>query len=444
LLNNRLGTLLRMALRWKGYIWYRGYKNHINEIQDLSIDKPVHIILLLVDHYEPAKRDGPKAVDKVISWCNNYKKISSKFVDSDGVHPQHSWFYRYDFPDFSILNAISRYVYDDFGEIEFHLHHGFDTSDTFNEKIENGIRWFNSSGAMISAEQNPERHFAYIAGNWALDNGRDDPQFSGVNNEIQILSKHGCYADFTFPAIGCSAQPKKVNAIYYATDDPTKPKSYNTGIDIQVGGTESGDLMIVQGPLFLNWKNSYLESGAFEFFQPYLNDRLKYWESAHVHVKGRPEWIFVKLHTHGMQSTSVYTNGNFEDLCRDLDNAFVKNNNYRLHYVTSREAYNIIKAAEDGLSGNPDAYRNHLIKEPANKKIHINKPYTLDTYTENKICITIDQPGKETKAHIKTSSNELLISGDHISNITIKLANGLLKDIEMDGQNSKYVEKKPR
>ena len=428
-----------MAFRWKGRIWYKGYKKHINEVQKINIDKPIDILVLMVDHYEPAKKDGSKAIDKVINWCDNYKNISKEFVDSDGVHPQHSWFYRYDFPDFDILNALSRYVYDGFGEIEFHLHHGFDTSETFSEKIKNGVQWFNSSGAMISAEKNPKQSFAYIAGNWALDNGRNDPQFSGVNNELQILSEHGCYADFTFPAIGCSAQPEKVNSIYYATDDPQKPKSYNTGVDVAVGGVESGDLMIVQGPLFLNWDKGYLETAAFEVSLPYLKDRLKYWENAHVHVKGRPEWIFVKLHTHGMQSKSIFMDGNFQDLCQDLDNAFVQNDDYRLHYVTSREAYNIIKAAEDGLTGNPNDYRNYVSKEPVNKKVYINKPYTLITYSEDKIIFKIDQPGEETEIHIHTK-NGLKIFGNHITNVTMSFDNGFIKDLEMDGQDCTYEE----
>lgn len=296
---------------------------------------------------------------------------------------------------------------------------------------------------MISAETTPQKKFAYIAGNWALDNGRDDPQFSGVNDEIVTLSKHGCYADFTFPAIGCTAQPEKVNSIYYAEDDPLKPKSYNTGIDVVVGGSESGDLMIVEGPIFLDWKKSYLESGAIEFFQPYLKDRLQYWEKAHVHVKGRPEWIFFKLHTHGMQSKTIYNGGNFKQLCQDLDEAFTQNENYRLHYVTSREAYNIIKAAEDGLAGNPGDYRNYKIKEPANKKLLVNKAYTLITYSDDKIVIKIDQPDDETEISIKLDK-VLEIKGDGISLITVNRDSGKLKSVEMDGNNCSYKEVGPQ
>ena len=35
--------------------------------------------------------------------------------------------------------------------------------------------------------------------------------------------------------------------------------------------------------------------------------------------------------------------------------------NYKLHYVTAREAYNIVKAAEAGKAGNPGEYRDFVI-----------------------------------------------------------------------------------
>jgi len=39
----------------------------------------------------------------------------------------------------------------------------------------------------------------------------------------------------------------KLNSIYYATDDPDRPRSHDSGVDVEVGRPSSGDLMIVQG-----------------------------------------------------------------------------------------------------------------------------------------------------------------------------------------------------
>jgi len=165
------------------------------------------------------------------------------------------------------------------------------------------------------------RTFAFIHGDWALDNSRGG-RHCGVNDEIRILAEEGCYADFTFPSLG-DAQPSKINSIYYVTDDPDRPKSYNTGEDVVVGGRQSGDLMMVQGPLVLRTKRRYgipffpaIEAAELEGASAPAADRVRAWISANVHVKGRPEWLFVKLHTHGAMS------GNFDHNLGDTADAF--------------------------------------------------------------------------------------------------------------------------
>ena len=37
----------------------------------------------------------------------------------------------------------------------------------------------------------------------------------------------------------------------------------------------------------------------------------------------------------------------------------------QLHYVTAREMANIVRAAEDGATGNPHAYRDYWLPRPA-------------------------------------------------------------------------------
>lgn len=48
-----------------------------------------------------------------------------------------------------------------------------------------------------------------------------------------------------------------------------------------------------------------------------------------------------------------------------LETAYNDGERYVLHYVTAREVYNIIKAAEAGRSGNPNDYRDYLLPPPA-------------------------------------------------------------------------------
>ncbi len=429
---NHVLTFLRL-LKWKGHIWLPEYlRQGLNsKNRTFSEEKNVHVIFLIVDHFEPSRREGKKGIEKVRDWCDIYEKIAISHCDSDGVYPQHTWFYRYDYPNQECVKILSEYVYKGFGEIEFHLHHGYDTPQTFAQKIREGVGWFNQVGAMISTETTPVKKFGYIAGNWALDNGRRDSSMSGVNTELAILNKAGCYADFTFPAFGENSQPKKVNAIYYATET-SSPKSYNTGIDVKVGGIPRGDLMIFQGPLCIDWKKGYVEFASFESFSSYFPDRIDYWLLPGIHVVDRPEWIFIKLHTHGMQSSKTFLSKQLDDMFTHLEERF-KKPPFELHYVNAREAYNIVKAAEAGKQGNPDAYRNFEIQTPANKKIYCNQPYLLKKYSNQKILIEINSQTRNTTLKFKDLYLNIDIDGD-VSMVEVFFEDNIFQGINVQGE----------
>src|SRR5262249_38086850 len=84
-----------------------------------------------------------------------------------------------------------------------------------------------------------------------------------------------------------------------------------------------------------------------------------------IHVEGRPEWVFVKIHTHGApesQAASLLGDGG-----RALHQALAHYNDgrrWQLHYVTAREMYNVAMAAMEGRAGNPAEYRDYLLAPP--------------------------------------------------------------------------------
>ncbi len=86
--------------------------------------------------------------------------------------------------------------------------------------------------------------------------------------------------------------------------------------------------------------------------------------------KGGPEWIFVKVHTHGTQERDMGTllgapmRRAFEYLGRRYNDG----RQWKLHYVSAREAYNIVKAAEARLDGDPHQYRDHVIPRPVYRR----------------------------------------------------------------------------
>src|SRR4029077_15024853 len=127
----------------------------------------------------------------------------------------------------------------------------------------------------------------------SLDNARPDGKYCGVNNELIVLREEGCYADFTLPCAPDPSQTRTINSIYYATDDPVRPKSHDRGTPVTVGVPPSGDLMIVQGPLGLDWGNRKygllprIENADVRASMPPSPARVDRWVRAGIHVAGR-------------------------------------------------------------------------------------------------------------------------------------------------------------
>jgi glycosyltransferase involved in cell wall biosynthesis len=331
---------------------------------------PIHIIFCIVDHFEPfnGKVSLEKAKFRVQAWLDEYPKLASKFIDSDGKMPQHTWFYAAHH-DQRFLDDLVKLCRSGYGEIEMHLHHNHinpfpDTEETLRTKIMQCIENYSRYG--IFCLPDGSRRFAFIHGDWSLDNSRGK-EICGVNNEISILKECGCYADFTFPSLG-EAQPAKINKIYYAKDEPQKPKSYNWGKDLEANGESWGDLLMIPGIVGLRWKPNHrfklsIEASNLDQFDYPSQERIDYWVKNALTIKGKPNWIFIKLHTHGSREKNWDSlfGEKAEQMFRYLETKYKENSRYLLHYVTAREMYNIAKAAEAGKEGNPGEYRNFLI-----------------------------------------------------------------------------------
>src|SRR5665213_78900 len=129
----RLPLLAYRALRWRALRggWLPDYlRRHRFDRRSFAHGQIIDVMVLTADHYEPAKRFGAAAaVESVRSWCAAYEKMARKHGDADGRPPQHTWFYRYDYPNADCVRELSESVFRGFGEVEFHLHHGHDTHE---------------------------------------------------------------------------------------------------------------------------------------------------------------------------------------------------------------------------------------------------------------------------------------------------------------------------
>ncbi len=176
----------------------------------------------------------------------------------------------------------------------------------------------------------------------------------------------GCYADLTFPSAPDPCQPDKVNQIYWPTGDLSKRRSYAHGERARVGAHYDDRLLMITGPLAIARKGigMRLENGALTGDDPPTPARVATWIDQGIHVEGRPEWVFVKVHTHGaIEKTASSLLGDGGRAMHEALHAHT-GDHAKVHYVTARELFNVARAAMDGKLGDPSQYFDYIVLPP--------------------------------------------------------------------------------
>jgi len=322
--------------------------------------QPVHLLLCIADHFEPGngKVTPDVARQRLQRWVEDYPRLCQGFRDSDGRSPRHTFFYPIDMYVPEEVEALGELCRLGLGEVEIHLHHDGDTSENLRQTLLTFKDLLaRRHGLLARHRETGALAYGFVHGNWALDNSSPDGRWCGVNNEIEILRETGCYADFTLPSAPSPTQTRKINSIYYAIDVPHQAKSHDWGTD--VGKGPCAGLMMIQGPLILNWRRRKwgiiprIENGCLQGNQSPNIERVDDWLKARVQVPTRPDWYFVKLHTHGAPETNqrVLLGKPMVDFHLALARRAKEDPSFRFHYVTAREMYNLVRAAEAGWQG---------------------------------------------------------------------------------------------
>ena len=320
------------------------------------------LVIAVCDHFEPFHGvDKRSALDRVDTWNKAFREIAGQFADSDGHPPKHTFFYPIEQADDEIVSGIAGLCRATGSETEIHLHHEGDDAKSLGEILAQGQHMLASHGLL-----GEDRRFAFIHGNWALDNSHPDGRHCGVSGELGVLRAAGCYGDFTMPSAPSPTQTRTINSIYYATSSH-RPKSHDFGTPVSQATTGFRDdptkLLMIQGPLGLNWGwrkfgiMPRVENGDLTGANPPTMNRLGVWRRISPRIEHRGDVIFVKLHTHGAieRNSSMLLGRPMRDFHRLLAGSGAD-----YHYVTAREMVNIIHAFEDGRSGMPGDYRNYL------------------------------------------------------------------------------------
>ena len=326
----------RLKYAWKclpGYAWQRLVRH--------PPSGRVHLILALADHFEPSSMPSANAgfaprhvqESRLERWCEEYPKNFEDFLDHDGRRFTHTYFYPAEQYDPEIVG---------FRDALAHAH-----------------------GCLSYADGDSTPKYVFVHGNFALANCAGG-YACGVDNEMQILAQTGCYADMTYPTSAFHpAQIAKINSLYECSLPLERVAPQRRGRRLAVGRPVSKFPFVMQGPWMIDFDRSRrrwggIENGSLTHVNPPSLSRLVLWRRAGITIQGRPDWIFIKLHTQGMDplQTDTVLRGPMQSFLSELIRGAEERREV-LHFVSAREMANIALAACDGREGDPADYRDY-------------------------------------------------------------------------------------
>jgi hypothetical protein len=353
-----------------------------------------HLIFTVANHFEPSWKaqgfhDLPEQIKRLDDWYKMARKTGEAVRDADGTKFRHTNFYPAEqyYPE--LLATMAEMQAEGLGEVEIHLHHGVEKPDTAanlrRQLVEFRDILAERHQCLSRMDGDEMPRWAFVHGNLALANSCGG-KYCGVDDEMQILAETGCYVDMTLPSAPDQTQVSMLNQIYECGLPLDHPVPHRTGHSVTVFGKRPQLPLIFTGPLIFNWTRRIkgipvprLDDGALVHNQPMDIARLNRWMSANVTVKGRPEWIFVKLYCHGFfdHDQAACIGEDAKRFFSEIIEHGEKTGKYQVHFASAREAFNMVLSAIDGKEGTPNDFRNYRLKSIMEEKKSVVKTTQL-------------------------------------------------------------------
>ena len=331
----------------------------------------VHLLLCVADHFEPKVHGATpaRAQARVQRWVEEYPRRFGGFRDDDGLPPQHTFFYPLEEYEPDHIDALAGLCRQGFGEVEVHLHHDRDTADSLKRKLLAFKTLLAERHGLLARHRHTgELGYGFIHGNWCWTTRARTVAGAAWTTNWRCCARRVVMA--ISPCRPCRARPRRARSTASTMPGAGQAcrKSHDQGIAVGSGPAPAESLLLVQGPLLLNWRRRKwglvprIENGCLQASQPPSIARLPLWLRAGVQVPSRPDWFFVKLHTHGAAEINqdILLGEPMVRFHQALSQMRVNNPQFHFHYVTAREVVNLVKAAESGWTGSVAEVRDHL------------------------------------------------------------------------------------
>jgi len=335
-----------MTLPRHAELWLPGYLR--SRLRNWAPAGPSRVWVAIADHWEPywLQASDEVARERVAAWSRHWPEIAARHTDSAGKPPRYTFYYPQEEYRPAFLDALADMTRCGIADVDVHIHHDGEGERDFVDRMSGFIETLAGRHGLLRKDGG-RTVFGFIHGNWALDNSRPDGRYCGLNNEITLLRDLGCYADFTMPSSNSPTQSRIVNTIYWVTDDPLRPRSFDRGAAVRPGAAGAGDLLMIPGPLGLRFAERLLpriENGEIAYQDLPTAYRIRRWLDLAPRI-GRN--IFIKLYTHGAQernAKALLLEGGLDRLFQLLPEE-CRRRGHELHYVSTWEMRQAVDAA---------------------------------------------------------------------------------------------------
>lgn len=351
----------------------RGFENWLPAMRrkQRPIENPLgtrHVMIAICNRFarsqETARDERPALLE---NWRRDLSRLANECHDAHGIVPRHTFFLPAEEAGAAWISELGDLCKTTGNEIELMAPRPIQSAERLREMIEKGKDGLARRG-WLTCDRAGAIRYGYIQG--AKAPGAAQP----ISHHV-ILRETGCYASFLPPELVDAVPPEFDNSLCYAHDrDPkNRPGGLRRVRAEREPRVEASDgLLLVPPPFARDWSRKkfgllpHLEISELSAAKPPSRERLRLWLDCRITVEARPNWMFITLHTNGLdpENSRMLLGEPMRKFYRTLARVAVDDESLRFHCVTGREFVNILHAAEAGHSGNPLQFKDFRYQPP--------------------------------------------------------------------------------
>ena len=324
-----------------------------------------HVMIAICNRFErseeAAQHGNPAFLE---NWRRDLSRLADEFHDTQGIAPKHTFFLPTEEAEAAWVPELGELCKVTGNEIELMTPRPIESADRFQETIQRARDGLARHG-WLSRDKAGAVRYGFVQGAKA----------SRLISHQAILRETGCYASFLPPELVDGVPPEFDNTLCYSYGRDLRDRSDDlrrVRADRERRNEARDGLLLVPPPCARDWNQKKfgllprLETSELSATKPPSQERLRIWLDCRIIVEARPNWVFITLHTNGLEpdNSRMLLGEPMREFYRTLTKVAADDESLRFHCVTAREFINILHAAEAGHSGNPSQFEEFRYQAP--------------------------------------------------------------------------------